>query len=66
MPPYVLRRKEDDKYVAPAGRHSSYTRFLDQAQIYPTLEDAQRAKCDNEYTVDSALLKPALPKARPR
>lgn len=48
---YVLIRNEDGAYVAVKGFEHSYTRNLRNAEVFPTREQAERGKCDNETAV---------------
>ncbi len=50
--PYVLIHNETGKYVAPGGRESSYTERLEEAEVYATLEAAERNRCiQSEHAV---------------
>lgn len=48
---FVIKRNEDGKYVAPAGRAKSYTARLESARVFATREAAERDKCGNERVV---------------
>lgn len=48
MPPYILQRVEDGKYVAPQGAPHSYVNNADQARTFATLADALANACGNE------------------
>ena len=50
---FVLIRT-DGAYVAPAGRHNSYTRSLRGARLYPTREAAEADRCPGNERVASA------------
>ena len=46
-------QKGDGWYVARSGMQSSYTRFLQYAQVFKTREDAEKERCpDNERVVN--------------
>jgi hypothetical protein len=47
---YVIIR-HDGLYVAQHGSKHAYTNKLQEAQIYPTLEAANRDKCGNETVI---------------
>jgi hypothetical protein len=42
---YVLKHKENGKYVARPGSKHSYTRKLEDAQIFATRWEAETASC---------------------
>jgi len=46
---YVLKRREDGKYVAPPGRDKSYTTDLANARLYASQEEAEADACGNEF-----------------
>ena len=48
---YVLKRHEDDKYVAKPGSEKSYTRSLQAAQKFDSKEQADAQKCGNESAI---------------
>lgn len=49
---YVIKRREDGKFVSTPGSIESYTFFLQKAQIFKSLQDAIANACpDNEYVV---------------
>lgn len=47
---YVLRRT-DGKYVARSGSEHSYTRKLEDAQVFKTYDEAERNRCIENETV---------------
>ena len=48
---YILQR-DDGAYVAQRGSPHSYTRKLELAEIFPTLDAAQRNQCvENERII---------------
>jgi hypothetical protein len=52
--PYVIKRQSDHWYVSKADLNptgGSYTKFLQYAAVYGTIEAAERDKCGNEYIV---------------
>jgi len=53
---YVLRRDGDGRYVARPGNEHSYTQNIAHAQIFPTPEDADCARCENERVIALAVL----------
>ena len=55
---YVIRRTDQGGgYVAPPGSHSSYTKKLERARIFPTKEAADAECCpENEVAVPVAHL----------
>lgn len=59
MPLYVLQRT-DGVYVAPSGSAHSYTKHLEKAQTFRTLESAMHARLENErvVSVESLLQSP--------
>lgn len=57
---YVI--KKGNLYVAKPGSKKSYTTSVERAQVFKTLEDAQKNKCGNEsivslYPILSAMTK---------
>jgi hypothetical protein len=48
---YILKRYEDNKYVAKPGMKKSYTTTLKNAQVFPNQEKAKECACGNEYIV---------------
>jgi hypothetical protein len=47
--PFIIKNTETGKYVARAGSQHSYTRKLEDARLYPTIESARADRCvDNE------------------
>jgi hypothetical protein len=58
MSAYVIRRNKDGAYVARPGAARSYTKILEDARGYDTLEDAQRDKCGNESVIPLAYVGP--------
>jgi len=51
---WVIKRVSDGKFVTLPGERDSYTRLLQRARVYPTLEAAQKDCCGNEYSVEVA------------
>jgi hypothetical protein len=51
MTGYVLKRHEDGRYVARSGAAHSYTKRLEEAQVFRTRGSAEAGKCGNEYAV---------------
>lgn len=50
---WVIKRREDGKYVAKPGSSSSYTQYLQCAQAFETKEKADGSKCpENEYIIN--------------
>lgn len=47
---YVIKR-DDDFFVAPAGMHKSYTRYLQKARRFRTKEAAEADCCEEGETV---------------
>ena len=56
MTGYIIFR-EDGAYVAPSGLPSSYTRYLQNARVFRTREQAEKEACGNETvaSVDSQI-----------
>lgn len=48
MPLYVIKRIDDDKYVARPGSRHSYTARIQDAQVFRDHKEAQRHRCGNE------------------
>ena len=52
---YLLRRTDQGGgWVAPAGRHRSYTHNREKAYRYPTREAAERDRCVGNETIEEA------------
>ena len=49
---FIIRRNNDGAYVAPPGRPSSYTGYLQDARRFPTREAAQKECCGNEHVAE--------------
>jgi len=50
---YALQRTSDGKYVARSGSKDSYTRKLENAEIFKTQEIAEKNRCmENERIID--------------
>ena len=52
MGPFVIRRNEDGRYVAPPGHHRSYVKDAAKARHFATREQAQASGlCGNETVI---------------
>lgn len=49
---YVLQHNDTDKYVARPGSKRSYVAGVEKAQRYPSEEEAERNRCENERIVN--------------
>jgi hypothetical protein len=52
---YVIKRIGDGKLVAVSGSKHSYTRSLNNAQLYRSKEEAEGNCCGNEVAVEAPL-----------
>jgi hypothetical protein len=48
---YVIKRVEDNAYVAPPGSPRSYTPNIAKARVWHKREEAERERCGNEIIV---------------
>lgn len=47
---FVIRRDEDGAYVSKSGSESSFTHYLQLAEIFNSREEAENNRCkENEY-----------------
>lgn len=48
---FVIRRNEDNAFVAKPGGIHSYTKYLQSAQVFASREAAEANACGNERVV---------------
>ena len=52
MGKYVIWNVDQQKYVAPSGQKSSFTKYLQHARVFETRQVAQNDCCGNEFPRD--------------
>lgn len=59
---FIIRNNDNGKYASQPGSEHSYTRSLEQAQVFRTRVEAERHKCENETILPLESLLQGLPR----